>query len=258
MTSTVIVVPCFDEEHRLRGDAFLAFREKEPDVEFLFVNDGSRDRTLAVLRDIQARDPHGIGVLDQPRNQGKAEAVRAGLRAAAERNPTYLGYWDADLATPLAEIPRLRDELENHAECELVLGARVQLLGRAIRRRMLRHYLGRVFATVVSNVLRLRVYDTQCGAKMLRCTPGNLALFERPFATSWVFDVELIARMIRQRSEAGLPPAREVIRELPLLEWTDVPGSKVSARDFLVALRDVLTIYRRELLPVRRSRSRAP
>src|SRR5262245_13863345 len=144
-----IVVPCFNEAARLRADAFRAFCARTPGVDFLFVNDGSTDATLERLRELERTLAGRAGVLDLPRNSGKAEAVRQGMSAALKSGPDAAGYWDADLATPLEEIPRFLAVLRERPEVDLVLGARVQLLGRTVRRSALRHYLGRVFATAV-------------------------------------------------------------------------------------------------------------
>lgn len=126
----------------------------------------------------------------------------------------------------------------------MVFGARVQLVGWAIERSLLRHYAGRVFATATSRVLGLSVYDTQCGAKLFRSTPEVAALLEEPFRTSWVFDVEILARWLQQRADAlGVAPA-DAIYELPLRTWRDVPGSKVRPWDFGRALLELARIWR--------------
>ncbi len=243
MPRTLIVVPCFNEAQRLPTRTFLDFAERADEVDFLFVNDGSTDATLATLETLASRRPERFSVLDQQPNRGKAEAVRVGMREACRRAPAYAGYWDADLATPLEEIPRFVEIFEARPACEMVFGARVQLLGRTIERSSVRHYAGRVFATAASRVLDLPVYDTQCGAKLFRCAPHVCALFEEPFCSRWIFDVEIIAR--RRTGRAGGGDVRNAIYELPLRQWRDVAGSKVAPKDFLRALLDLYRIRRR-------------
>lgn len=249
MAATTVVIPCFDEAARLPVDAFADHARKHADVDFLFVDDGSRDDTLRVLRALEARAPERISVIEQRPNQGKAEAVRLGMNAAFERGARYAGYLDADLAAPLSEIARLRAVFEAHEDIEMVFGARVMLMGRHIERRRARHYLGRVFATVASATLGLPVYDTQCGAKLFRVTPTTRALFADPFVGGWIFDVEILARRLVADRTGELPPTSRVLYELPLDTWVDVAGSKVAPTDFLRAMLAMWRIRRRYLGP---------
>ncbi|HYK17966.1 MAG TPA: glycosyltransferase [Bryobacteraceae bacterium] len=236
----LIVVPCYNEAQRLPVERFREFMEGSS-VGFVFVDDGSRDQTLNVLEQLRHSHEDRVHVLQLKINQGKAEAVRRGINFALERAPSYTGYWDADLATPLDAIPRFIAVLEEHPNLDMVFGARVKLLGRNVRRRLARHYLGRVFATVVSVMLRLPIYDTQCGAKALRVRPEIRALFNKPFLSRWVFDVELLARYINGVGSADV--AADRIYEYPLEEWQDVAASKVKGTDFVKAFRDVIRIY---------------
>jgi dolichyl-phosphate beta-glucosyltransferase len=244
---TTIVVPCYNEGGRLEVSAFLEFAREHPSVRFLLVDDGSTDRTPAVLADLVSRAPEQFEWLRQPRNAGKAETVREGVLRAMAGGPRYVGYWDADLATPLREVPRFIAMLDAHPHLEACFGARVQLLGRVIERRAHRHYLGRVFATAASLTLGLPVYDTQCGAKLFRASRDVEDLFVRPFLTTWCFDVEVIARLAAQRRQSGRPGPRDIVYELPLDEWRDVAGSKVRPTDFFRAFAEILRIHREYL-----------
>ena len=244
-----VVVPCYNEAARLHTQEFAAFLEStdRQQIQLLFVNDGSRDATLSVLQALRSRFPERIRVLDKQPNAGKAEAVRLGmLHAMALGGCEITGFWDADLATPLTQIPDLEKVLLHHAHLTMVFGARVRLLGRAIHRQPLRHYLGRCFATTASTLLQLPIYDTQCGAKLFRATPELQEVLAEPFQSRWIFDVELLARfMARHR---GNPLAvRDQIYEYPLPVWTDVAGSKVGSLDFFKAFGELFRIYRRYL-----------
>ena len=192
MSQCTIVLPCYNEAARLDIRGLRSFARKYPSVRFLFVNDGSSDGTLAVLQRFCGTRPSDSTFSTCLGNAGKAEAVRQGILQAMAGGPDFVGYWDADLATPLRVIPEMCKLLERNPHLEIVLGSRVRLLGRRIRRRLLRHYLGRPFASAASLVLGLPVYDTQCGAKLFRVTPKVASLFAAPFRTGWIFDVELL------------------------------------------------------------------
>lgn len=245
--SVTIVVPCFNEEHRLPVARFQQFLSAKPDVGFVFVDDGSTDGTHERLRVLAEEDPDRVQVLSLAVNGGKAEAVRRGVLEALCNEPRFVGYWDADLATPLDVIPQLREVLEIHPACEIAMAARVRLLGRQIQRSQLRHYLGRLAATWIALMLGLRVYDTQCGAKLFRNGPTLRELFREPFLSTWLFDVEILARRIAQGEAGGVPPAGEVIYEHPIPEWTGVSGSKLRAGAYPRAALDLLRIHRRYL-----------
>lgn len=241
LPALTLVMPCYNEEHRLPVEALRAFRLEGVRLELLLVNDGSRDGTLRLLESLQAENPEGFSVLNLEQNQGKAEAVRRGIVAAMERRPDFFGFWDADLATPLDELPSYLEVFRSRPEVDMVFGARVRLLGRSISRRPRRHYAGRVGATLISSSLGLAVYDTQCGAKLFRMSDEMREVFATPFLSRWLFDVEIIARYIRQR---GRERTAEAIYELPITAWHDVKGSKVTSGDFIKALRDLWKIHR--------------
>ncbi|HEX8408955.1 MAG TPA: glycosyltransferase [Thermoanaerobaculia bacterium] len=237
----VLVIPCYNEERRLPVDELRAFALPGMRVELLFVNDGSRDGTLRLLQSFANEDPQRFSVLDLERNSGKAEAVRRGFVAAMERKPDLIGFWDADLATPLSELSGFIDVFAARPEIEMVFAARVRLLGRSISRNPRRHYVGRVGATLISSSLGLAVYDTQCGAKVFRANDSLRAIFAEKFLSRWIFDVEIIARLVRQR---GRDAAARAIYELPIRSWHDVKGSKVRSTDFIRALQDLWKIHR--------------
>ena len=102
-------------------------------------------------------------------NVGKSEAIRKGVLTVNEDGYEYLGYLDADLATPISEMIRLVGfSVENH-KIDFIMGGRIKLIGNEVSRSMKRHYFGRVFATIISQfILKTPIYDTQCGAKIIK------------------------------------------------------------------------------------------
>ena len=244
--ATTLVVPCFNEASRLDTDAFLSFA-KTNDVRFVFVDDGSRDETMAVLQRMADALPDTVRALRLEPNRGKAEAVRHGMATAMEDPSEFVGFWDADLATPLAELDALLEQFEASDRIQMVVGSRVLLMGRHVDRRPIRHYAGRFFATAVSITLGLPIYDTQCGAKVFRNNEITRRLFGDTFLSRWIFDVELIARLKTAVGATDTATMAKYLVEHPLMTWTDVPDGKLKFGDFAKSATDLVRIKRRYL-----------
>jgi dolichyl-phosphate beta-glucosyltransferase len=242
MSDCTVVVPCYNEASRLDVEAFADFAARG-EARLLFVDDGSRDGTLEVLRRLESVCPERIGVHALPFNVGKAEAVRLCLVQACRSRPTYVAFWDADLATPLDDIGPFVQLLDSRPDIEMVFGSRVNLLGRQVHRKLIRHYVGRVFATAAAFVLGIGIYDTQCGAKMFRVSDRFVQQLQAPFIGGWIFDVEMIARDINARRGTDLPHTSTIIYEFPLTVWRDVAGSKIKLGDWFAVGANLWRIY---------------
>lgn len=233
-----LVVPCFNEARRFVPEAWLELIARG--VFLVLVDDGSTDDTAGILEALRTRSPAAVSVLRLTTNLGKGEAIRLGALRAMSDGAVYVGFADADGATPPCELLRLAEHLRSSGT-DVVLGARVVMLGTEIRRRAVRHFAGRVFATAASLVLDEAVYDTQCGAKFFRVIPALRVALARPFSSRWAFDVELLGRLrVGARGVPGLGRASFV--EVPLLRWTDVPGSHLRFGSMLRAAGDLAIV----------------
>ncbi len=179
------------------------------------------------------------------RGRGRARRCASACWRRSGAGLDIVGFWDADLATPLDTVDDFLALAAKRPEIEVLLGARVKLMGRDIRRQAWRHYLGRVFATAASLTLGLPVYDTQCGAKLFRVNEATAAAFGQPFRSRWIFDVELLARYLAQPVGPGEPPRQARIYELAVPAWHHVPGSKLRWTDYLRSFFDLAVIHHR-------------
>lgn len=233
MTDICIIIPCYNEYERFPKEEFLEYYESS-DNGFCFVNDGSSDKTPDLFNELtKGRDR--IIFLDCKDNKGKAEAVRYAANYLLENNDIqYIGYFDADLATPLWEIDNLMDDINSY---QMVFGSRFKRLGATIERNPTRHYIGRIFATIASLMLKLPIYDTQCGAKIMSKSFASIA-FKDSFLTSWLFDIEIFFRLKKNDSNNI-----SLIKEVPLQQWIEKGGSKIKFIHMLMVPLQLLRIF---------------
>jgi len=224
-TSTLIVVPCYNEAERLSAEAFVDYVDQTDGVSFLFVDDGSKDATHDLLSALCSTRPDRFHAISLTANSGKAEAVRQGLLHASTMGAGLVGYWDADLATPLDAIDDFVRVASKYKDVSVIFGSRRPLLGHKIERTFFRRTVSKVCSTLAYQALRLPISDTQCGAKLFRNSNELRASLKDPFSAGWLFDVELFTRLANR-----LPSAQQAFYEQPLSEWEEVAGSKVSAK----------------------------
>jgi len=227
--NSIVIVPCYNESNRLNINEFEKFAKSNPNIKFLFVNDGSSDDTLDVLLKMQS-DNCSFLILDLKDNVGKAEAVRKGVLHSLDviGDVDLVAFFDADIATPLSDLKSMI-EIVKMNQYYMVTGCRFKRMGGNIERRYIRFLLGRIFATFAANILKLPVYDTQCGAKLFKAEIAKV-IFEKPFISRWLFDIELFARII---ISYGYLNAKSKILEYPLTEWKDIKGSKLGIKDII-------------------------
>jgi glycosyltransferase involved in cell wall biosynthesis len=242
MQTVHIVIPCYNEETRLPGDDLVDFVQENPWATVALVNDGSTDHTLDVLRGLAQQVPGRIFVHDLESNVGKAEAVRRGILESLAQPYEFVAYLDADFST----LPETLGAMFRWVQPQhrFILGSRVLRAGAIIERSAKRHYLGRIFATAASVALNLRLYDTQCGAKIIGRELVE-PLFSEPFSSRWLFDLELLMRLRRLRGEEAF---RSMVIEVPLERWVDAGNSRIRLRDLLRVPYELLRIrwqYRR-------------
>ena len=231
-----IVIPCYNEASRIDVGLFRSFLVKNINVILLFVNDGSKDNTEEVLNEIL--NLKNTKLINLDKNYGKATAVQIGVNTLLDENVRYIGFWDADLSTPLSDIKNFIMILNNDKSLSGVIGSRILKLDNNIVYKKKRKLYGRLlmFILYFGPLKNIPVYDSQCGAKLFKKEYAKI-IFEKPMLTNWLFDIELLMRL------NDLKPVKESILELPLNEWVHRPDSKIGLKDTFDILKDIKTLY---------------
>ena len=227
-----VTIPCYNEAARI-GESVRATLDylaaQSPDAELVVVNDGSTDATSTIVRQALVGAKIQTQFLENFPNRGKGAAVRTGLLAATK--PIGL-FFDADLSTPLSEIPKVIEPIAN-GQVDLAFGSRAldrKLIG--VHQPWRREQAGRIFNFIVRIATGMPFWDTQCGFKAFRldvCRP----ILKKAHTIGFAFDVELLFLAWR----AGLR-----LREVPV-RWNHAEGSKVRViHDSLAMLREVIAL----------------
>ena len=231
----LFVIPCYNEQSRLNIEYFETILSLGS-IGMVFVNDGSRDETKKILNGIVVNNSTKCILINLGQNIGKANAVRIGMLEALKYDSSYVGYLDADGAFPIEVIKDALESVRKESETKTSFWfSRVKLAGSNVERNWKRHYFGRVLVTVATIGLTTCPYDTQAGLKIFTRTEIEREIWEEPFKTNWLFDIEILLRL-SERNQA------KNMLEIPVKAWKDVKGSKLKLSSLGRIVRDLTFI----------------
>lgn len=237
-----IVIPCYNESSRLDLTTFIEFAKQHQEITLCFVNDGSSDPTRSTLAGIKNLVHENVFVFNVEKNAGKANAVRQGaLFLHRETEVETIGFLDADLSTSFQEYGDLLEEVESsQGKLKIVFGSRnINDGSNEIERNPLRKLVSDMIRILIFMITRLRIADTQCGAKVFHRELIPM-IYTKSFFSRWLFDVEILLRLKKKMGKAAF---LEIFMEKALKTWVHMEGSKLSAKDSVMIPWNLIKIW---------------
>lgn len=223
-TKLSVVVPCYNEQSRFKNGFFHLYsylKKQEYKWELIFVNDGSRDETLSLIKST-IKGLKDVKILSYKKNRGKGYAITKGVLASKGQ---YIFFSDIDHSVQISTVERFFKFFgENY---NVVIGSR-RVSGSKIlaRQHPIRELLGRGFTFLVDILIFRGIKDATCGFKAFEKQVAK-NLFKKLRVYGWTFDAEILYLC----KKYGLSVA-----QVPVT-WSNVKGSKVSLkRDIISSL----------------------
>tara|TARA_R110002012_G_scaffold281843_2_gene471416 strand:- start:7760 stop:8494 length:735 start_codon:yes stop_codon:yes gene_type:complete len=189
-----IVIPFYNEVNRFNTIDFCEFAIINLHIDWYFINDGSTDTTQILLEKLQTSLPKiNICIISFEENKGKAEAVRNGLLTAYKYKYSHLGFIDGDLQIPLNQVVHLHEALKLET---MSIALSTRNFEKDFKYFNFRSVISYSLSLLNKKILNFntQVIDSQCGCKLF-CSNLVPILFERPFISRWLFDIEILLRL---------------------------------------------------------------
>ena len=217
--SLSIVLPVFNEEKRLDKTFFhiekYLKRTKIKNLKFIFVNDGSIDKSKKLLINFVKKKSKGITkkLIDIKKNIGKGAALKAGVKEAGFQ---WILTSDIDFSVPLFEIERWQQKKLISDRKFVYFGSRAHQKSK-VESKFYRKFIGEFLRIFISLFLGISIRDTQCGFKLYDKSTAK-KIFSKLKFFGYEHDIEIILLLKKEKIE---------VIELPVT-WKHVSDSKVN------------------------------
>ena len=226
-----VVIPCYNEKLRFKegfNHYYSYLKKQKYPWELIFVNDGSKDNTLDIIKTEIDKKPF-IKLISYPKNRGKGYAICKGVKDAEGE---YVLFSDIDHSVPIGTLESFHKYFGQG--CDAVIGSR-RVKGSKIKihQHPLREFLGQGFTLLVRCLIDWKIRDATCGFKAFRNQIAQ-KIFKKITIYDWAFDAEILFLCKKFRVKIAQAP----------VSWSDVKGSKVAMKkDILSSLLGLFKIY---------------
>ena len=229
-----VIVPAYNEAERIgktlaRLHDYLA--RSALSWEILVVLDGSKDRTLEIVRQ-QALQVPALKIIERSVNRGKGFTVRQGMLQACGRIRLFC---DADNSTDIAHFDKMKPLFDQGYDVVIASRSDMDVAGaeQAVSQAWYKRAIGRLGNRIVQRLAVPGIWDTQCGFKAFRAEAA-LRIFSQTTIERWGFDIEVLALARACKFQIGIIPAH----------WINDGRSHVRLADYLGVLADIFTVRR--------------
>tara|TARA_Y100000310_G_C20537102_1_gene741388 strand:- start:367 stop:1083 length:717 start_codon:yes stop_codon:yes gene_type:complete len=191
-----LIIPIYNEEKVIKEtlEKLSKFIKSEKDSwEVLFINDGSKDNSLKILKNF---NPRFFKIVSYENNQGKGFAIKKGVESA---KGDYICFIDSDLAYSFSNLKKLIVKLKDY---DLVIGSRNLAIDNHKNISIRRRIMGGGFNKISNLILRYNLKDTQCGLKAFRSNVAKV-LFSKQTVNDFSFDTEIMYLAKKKKYKLG-------------------------------------------------------
>lgn len=227
-----VIIPAYNEQETIEAtlrdiDKYLLAQGF--DYEIIVVSDGSRDKTIEIVRNLQPQIKN-LRFIDNKENHGKGWVIR---QAMLDAKGKYRLFMDADNATTINHIEKMKPFFEQNYG--VIIGTRdekdAEGAKQAVPQPFLKRQLGNVGNILIQIVAVWGIWDTQCGFKVFSDKAAQ-EIFSRTKIDRWGFDIEALALAKKLKYKIGIIP----------VYWINNPHSRVNLKAYLNTFKELFQV----------------